>query len=63
MDKAMLQLHLDDWEHYFPRIRTSLVIPTPETWGIVVPTDTDTTNEQHEDAQWAPLSYPNLTEF
>ena len=30
---------------------------------MVVPTETDTTTEQHEEIQYARLTYPNLTEF
>jgi hypothetical protein len=61
----LLALHLDDWEHYFPRILTSLILIPPEKGLIVInpDEDTDTTTLPHEDTQWAPLTYPNLTEF
>jgi hypothetical protein len=63
INEALLALHLEDWELYFPRIHTTLIILPQVDWGLVVPTDTDTTTEQHEEIQYAPLTYSNLTEF
>ena len=40
IDEPLLALHLEDWEHYFPRIHTSLIISPHVDWGLVVPIET-----------------------